>query len=170
MKHLTGSCNSLLLSWFDCWTLEEKAFAESEKWPLCQQMQYLLQRCVLAWVAWANQRTCETPRMYMHHAPILGPHPCHYTKQTSWWEPLTNICGMKFYILKYQFRWSEHVAQMPKEKIPKQVLFDQLKRGKWHQGGSWMQYKDSLKSSSRLAQSTIPFLKSYPVTEQLCTT
>jgi endonuclease/exonuclease/phosphatase family metal-dependent hydrolase len=56
-----------------------------------------------------------------------------------------DVCGLEFYLMKHQLRWAGHVVRMSDSRIPKQLLFSQLKEGKRHQGGPKLRYKDSLK-------------------------
>ena len=43
--------------------------------------------------------------------------------------------------------WSGHVARMPDQRLPKKVLYAELKEGKRSQGGHKKRYKDILKAS-----------------------
>lgn len=47
--------------------------------------------------------------------------------------------------MKSRFHCAGHISHMPKERLPKQHLFGQLKEGHCHQGGPKLQYKDVLK-------------------------
>ena len=46
-----------------------------------------------------------------------------------------------------QLRWTGHVTRMPDERLPKKVLYGELKEGKRLQGGRKKNYKDTLKAS-----------------------
>ena len=48
---------------------------------------------------------------------------------------------------KAQLRWAGHVARMPDHRLPKQLLYGELKEGKRSRGCPKKRYKDSLKSS-----------------------
>ena len=60
------------------------------------------------------------------------------------------ICGLEFYLLKSQLRWADHVIRMPDSRIPKQLLYEQLKEGKRYQGGPKLRFKDSLKDNLKI--------------------
>ena len=44
-------------------------------------------------------------------------------------------------------RWTGHVTRMPDERLPKKVLYGELKEGKRSQGSQKKRYKDTLKAS-----------------------
>ena len=46
-----------------------------------------------------------------------------------------------------QLRWTGHVTRMPDERLPKKVLYGELREGKCSQGGQKKRYKDTLKAS-----------------------
>ena len=46
-----------------------------------------------------------------------------------------------------QLRWTGHVARMPDERLPKNILYVELQIGKRSHGGQKKQYKDTLKAS-----------------------
>ena len=46
-----------------------------------------------------------------------------------------------------QLRWTGHVTRMPDERLPKKVLYGELKEGKCSKGGQKKRYKDTLKAS-----------------------
>ena len=48
---------------------------------------------------------------------------------------------------KTQIRWAGHVTRMPDSRIPKQLLYGELCRGKRSVGGQRKRFKDSLKGS-----------------------
>ena len=46
-----------------------------------------------------------------------------------------------------QLRWVGHVCRMPDDRLPKKLIFGELKVGKWSQGGQRKRYKKTLKVS-----------------------
>ena len=52
-------------------------------------------------------------------------------------------------LLRSQLRWAGHVARMPDERLPKQLLYGELCRGKRSKGGQKKCYRDTLKVSMK---------------------
>ena len=46
-----------------------------------------------------------------------------------------------------QLRWTDHVARMPDERLPKKILYGELQVGRRSHGGQKKRYKDTLKAS-----------------------
>ena len=50
-------------------------------------------------------------------------------------------------LMKYQLRWTGHVVRMQDTRLPKKLLFGELKSGKRTHGGQKKRFKDTLKTS-----------------------
>ena len=50
-------------------------------------------------------------------------------------------------LMRAQVRWAGHIARMPDERIPKQLLYGELSDGKRSVGGQKKRFKDTLKAS-----------------------
>jgi len=50
-------------------------------------------------------------------------------------------------LMKAQVRWAGHLARMPDERIPKQLLYGELSEGRRSVGGQKKRFKDTLKAS-----------------------
>ena len=55
------------------------------------------------------------------------------------------IPSLEEIILKRQLRWFGHVVRMPGDRLPRQVLYGELKDGKRSSGGQRKRYKDNMK-------------------------
>ena len=60
---------------------------------------------------------------------------------------LANIPSIYTLLQKSQVRWAGHVVRMPDNRLPKQLLYGELKTGKRDRAGPKKRYKDSLKES-----------------------
>ena len=60
--------------------------------------------------------------------------------------------SVKSILLKQQLRWAGHVARMEDSRMPKAVLFGELKAGKRDRGAPEERYKDQLKKQLSLAK------------------
>ncbi|KAL2090150.1 hypothetical protein ACEWY4_014838 [Coilia grayii] len=60
-----------------------------------------------------------------------------------------NIASITTTIARHQLRWTGHVIRMPNNRLPKQILYGQLKEGKRMQGGQKKRYKDMVKEHLR---------------------
>ena len=75
----------------------------------------------------------------------------------SWENRKTNISvlneakttSIEAYIIKNQLRWIGHVVRMEDTRLPKQILYSQLKEGKRKRGGQKKRYKDVLKANMK---------------------
>ena len=52
-------------------------------------------------------------------------------------------------LLRSQLRWTGHIIRMPNERLPKQLLYGELCRGKRSKGGQKKGYMDTLKVSMK---------------------
>src|SRR5579871_3515681 len=50
-------------------------------------------------------------------------------------------------LMKTQIHWAGHIVRMPDHRLPKLLLYGQIKEGKRSQGGQKKRYKDTLKIS-----------------------
>ena len=50
-------------------------------------------------------------------------------------------------ILKAQLRWTGHVTRMDSDRIPKQLLYGELSKGKRKQGRPLKRFKDCIKAN-----------------------
>ena len=64
----------------------------------------------------------------------------------------TELPSIESIVLKQQLRWAGHVARMEDSRIPKAVLFGELKAGKRNRGAPKKRYKDQLNNQLSLAK------------------
>src|SRR5579871_6127861 len=50
-------------------------------------------------------------------------------------------------LMKTQIRWAGHIVRMPDHRLPKLLLYGQIKEGKRSQGGQKKRYQDTVKIS-----------------------
>ena len=55
------------------------------------------------------------------------------------------IGGIETFLMKSQLRWAGHVVRMSDERIPKILMYGELKDGKRNTGRPWLRYRDKLK-------------------------
>jgi hypothetical protein len=60
--------------------------------------------------------------------------------------------GMEALLMKAKLRWAGHVVRMDDGRLPKQVLYSQLKVGKRQPGGQKLQFKDTLRTTLQKCQ------------------
>lgn len=58
-----------------------------------------------------------------------------------------NVPSITTIIMKHQLRWTGHVIRMPDTRLPKQILYSQLKEGQRVPGGPKKRYKDNIKTN-----------------------
>ena len=59
------------------------------------------------------------------------------------------MSSIEVMLLKAQLRWTGHVDRMKDNRIPKQLMYSELKHGSRKQGRPKLRYKDTLKSNLR---------------------
>jgi len=64
----------------------------------------------------------------------------------------TNSTIIEGMIIKHQLRWAGHVVRMPDPRLPKQIMYFQLRNGQRNQGGQFKRYKDVLKANMKKCQ------------------
>lgn len=103
---------------------------------------------------------CETWTTYRRHIQQLER--CHQRCLRSicnikWQDKVSNLevlqkCGLpsvESLIIKAQLRWAGHVVRMPDSRIPKMLLYGQLKEGQRGLGRPLLRFRDSLKANLR---------------------
>ena len=61
----------------------------------------------------------------------------------------TNCTSIEALITQRQLRWVGHVIRMPDDRLPKQILYGQLKDGRRRPGGPKKRFKDQVKSQMK---------------------
>ena len=56
-----------------------------------------------------------------------------------------NLPSLEEIILRRQLRWAGHVVRMPPDRLPRQVLYGELRDGRRSAGGQKKRFKDNLK-------------------------
>uniref|UniRef100_A0A803TRR0 ribonuclease H n=1 Tax=Anolis carolinensis TaxID=28377 RepID=A0A803TRR0_ANOCA len=100
---------------------------------------------------------CETWTVYRHHTQLLEYfHQCCLKKilQIAWEDRRTNASvleeaktSIEAMLLRHQLRWTGHIVQMLDHRLPKQMLYSELKNGKRNVGGQEKRFKDGLKAN-----------------------
>lgn len=62
------------------------------------------------------------------------------------------VRGIEAYIMESRLRWTGHVIRMPNHRIPKQILYGELRNGKRSRGGQRLRYKDQLNSTAKVCK------------------
>ena len=100
----------------------------------------------------------ETWTPYRRHLKILEKYHLRCLRRflcISWEDRCTNTStleatkctSIEAMLIRNQLRWAGHVLRMPEYRLPKQVLFSQLKEGTRTKGGQKKRFKDNLKAN-----------------------
>lgn len=106
---------------------------------------------------------CETWTTYRRHLKCLERYHQRCLRRilkVKWQDRRTNISildeantsSMEAKIVRHQLRWAGHVVRMPESRLPKQILYSQLKNGQRNHGGQLKRYKDVLKANLKKCQ------------------
>jgi exonuclease III len=104
---------------------------------------------------------CETWTCYRRHIKDLDKFHMRHLRllhNIKWQNKITNTevlqrsqcTGIEAMIISAQLRWTGHVARMDDSRIPKQLLYGELRNGKRSQGGQKKRYKDTLKHNLKV--------------------
>ena len=63
-----------------------------------------------------------------------------------------NLPSLEEIILRRQLRWAGHVVRMPADRLPRQVLYGELRNGRRSTGGQRKRFKDNLKRTLKQFQ------------------
>ena len=55
----------------------------------------------------------------------------------------TNSTSIAAMIIRHQLRWDGHIVRMPDSRLPKQIMYAQLRNRQRNQGEQFKQYKDA---------------------------
>jgi len=72
-----------------------------------------------------------------------------------WWDKIPHVqirhrahcLSMEATIAERQLRWTGHVIRMPEHRLPRRVLYGELKEGRRSVGGQYKRFKDFLKAT-----------------------
>ena len=59
----------------------------------------------------------------------------------------TNSTSIEAIIIRHQLRWAGHVVRMPDSRLPKKIMYSELRNGQRNQGGQFKRFKDVLKAN-----------------------
>jgi hypothetical protein len=101
---------------------------------------------------------CETWTLYRRHVKQLEQFHTRSLRSIlgiRWQDRVTNqevldragLTSIESLLLKAQLRWSGHVARMDDNRIPRQMMYSELKEGSRKQGRPRLRYKDTLKNN-----------------------
>ena len=101
---------------------------------------------------------CETWTYYRRHIRLLDNFHLKCLKRIlriKWQDKISNVevlkrantVGMEAFLMKAQLRWIGHVVRMGDDRLPKQILYSQIKSSKRMPGGQLLRYKDNLRNT-----------------------
>ena len=104
--------------------------------------------------------SCETWTTYRRHIQQLERFHQRCLRSIcsiKWQDKVSNLevlqkCGLpsvESLIIKAQLRWAGHVVRMPDSRIPKMLLYGQLKEGQRGLGRPLLRFRDTLKANLR---------------------
>jgi len=108
---------------------------------------------------------CEAWVLYRRHIKTLEQfHISCFQRmlRLRWWDKVPHVeirhgalcLLMEAIIAERQLRWTGHVIRMPENRLPRRVLYGELKEGRRSVGGQCERFKDCLKAT--LKKSAIP--------------
>ena len=114
--------------------------------------------------------SCETWVLYRRHLKELeSVHARHLRKilRIKWQDMIQNTevlrrawsTSIEAFLIKAQLRWTGHVLRMEDGRLPKDLLYGELKDGSRHVGGQRKRFKDTLKRSLTVCNIAIDKLK-----------
>lgn len=106
---------------------------------------------------------CESWTTYRRHIRCLERYHQRCLRRilrVKWQDRCTNISilneanstSIEAMIIKQQLRWSGHIVRMPEHRLPKQIMYSQLKDGQRKLGRPQKRYKDALKANMKKCQ------------------
>ncbi|PFX22072.1 hypothetical protein AWC38_SpisGene13414 [Stylophora pistillata] len=101
---------------------------------------------------------CETWTLYRRHIKLLERFHMRSLRSIlgiKWQDMITNLevldraetTSIEAMILKAQLRWTGHIIRMDSDRIPKQLLYGVLSKGKRKQGRPLKRFKDCIKAN-----------------------
>ena len=105
---------------------------------------------------------CETWTVYRRHIRQLETFHHRHLRSIlgiKWQDKVSNVevleqaecSSIEELLLRSQLRWTGHIVRMGDNRIPKQLLYGELKQGKRVQGGQKKPFKDNIKQSLKKA-------------------
>lgn len=106
---------------------------------------------------------CETWTTYRRNLKCLEKYHQRCLRRilkVKWQDRRTNISileeanttSMEAKIVRHQLRWAGHIVRMPDTRLPKKIMYSELKNGQRNDGGQHKRYKDVLKCNLKKCQ------------------